>query len=391
MRALTVVAYNVKFGDAILVAVPELVRGATVVRHILIDVGNVLAGPGADSKVFSAVAEDVRRRVDGRPVDLYVMTHEHMDHVQGLLRAHAVGQKLPAIDYAWLTGSAHPRYYQRFPEARKQLELYRAVYEQVRLAAAQRGLLRRAPVRAFLANNDPGRTGDCVAFLRKVARKKTWYVDRRFKPVAGRHHAFREARFSIWGPERETTSYYGRMRPAAPVVSAGGRRKTGLRAPAGVSADALDALLRFAGSGLGDNMLAIDRAANNTSVVFELEWRGWRLLFSGDAELRSWRTMERHGQLRPVHFLKVGHHASHNGTPPDALLEKILPMARPDDRARYALVSTCTATYSGVPDDETVSRVRRRVDRVYETSAVDVGKAVEIEFEAAPTQSSRAL
>jgi beta-lactamase superfamily II metal-dependent hydrolase len=171
------------------------------------------------------------------------------------------------------------------------------------------------------------------------------------------------------------------MRPAAPVLSRAGRLQTGLRTPPGVSRDALNALLRFAGSGLGDNMLAIDRAANNTSIVFELEWRGWRLLFPGDAELRSWRTMERHSQLRPVHFLKVGHHASHNGTPPDTLLEIILPIAREDDRPRYALISTCTDTYSGVPDAETVSRIGRRVDRVYFTSEADVGKAIEISFD----------
>jgi beta-lactamase superfamily II metal-dependent hydrolase len=171
------------------------------------------------------------------------------------------------------------------------------------------------------------------------------------------------------------------MRPAAPVLFKDARRSRRLRAPPGVSQDALNALVKFAGSGLGDNMLAIDRAANNTSIVLELEWRGWRLLFSGDAELRSWRTMDRQGQLRPVHFLKVSHHASHNGTPPEALLENVLPIARADKRPRYALVSTCAGTYSGVPDDETLARIARRVDRVYFTNEVKIGKAIEIKFE----------
>lgn len=378
MTALTVTAYNVKFGDAILVAVPERSGRTTTVRHILIDVGNVL---GEDPEIFNIVMRDILRRLDGRPVDLYVMTHEHLDHVQGLYRAHSANQRLPTIDYAWLTGSAHPRYNERFPEARKQIDLYRAAYDRVRLAATQRGLLALAPVRAFLANNDPRSTNNCVTFLRTVAQKRTCYVDRTFKPTPGRHHSFREARFSIWAPERDTASYYGRMRPAAPVLLKGGRRAKRLRAPTGVSQDALDALLKFAGSGLGGNMLAIDRAANNTSIVLEIEWRGWRLLFSGDAELRSWRTMDRHGQLRPVHFLKVGHHASHNGTPPDALLEKVLPMPRADNRARYALVSTCGGTYRGVPDEETVSRIARRVDHVYLTYEAEIGKAVEVRFD----------
>jgi hypothetical protein len=381
MSALTVIAYNVKFGDAILVAVPEMVRGKSIVRHALIDVGNVLAGPGADTAVFSTVMQDILRRLDGRAVDLYVMTHEHLDHVQGLLRAHSVKQALPGIEYAWLTGSSHPRYYERFPEARKRIELYRAAYDRVRLAATQRGLLNLAPVRAFLANNNPASTQDCVAFLRTIATRRTCYVDRTFRAVPGRTHSFREARFDIWAPERDTTAYYGRIRPAAPVVGADGNPRTSMRAPTGVSQEALDALLRFAAAGLGDNMLAIDRAANNTSVVFELEWRGWRLLFAGDAELRSWRTMDRHAKLRPVHFLKVGHHASQNGTPPDALLEKILPAQRADARARCALISTCTATYSGVPDEDTEARISKRVDRVHKTTDVDVGKALEIEFE----------
>ena len=49
--------------------------------------------------------------------------------------------------------------------------------------------------------------------------------------------------------------------------------------------------MRYLESGLGDSMLFIDRAANNTSVVFAVEWRGWQLLFPGDAELASWATM----------------------------------------------------------------------------------------------------
>jgi hypothetical protein len=379
VSALTVVAYNVLFGDAILVSVPERVRGRTAMRHVLIDVGNVLAGPGStDAKIFGDVLADVRERLDGRPVDLYVMTHEHMDHVQGLLRARDAGYRLPPVDYAWLTASANPRYYGRFPEARKQLALHQAAFERIERMALQQGLLGMAPVRAFLDNNNPRRTADCVDFLRKLSRKKTSFVHRGFAAVAGRHHPFREARFSIWAPEEDTTAYYGRLRPVAPAPTRKGRR---LRAPQGVAQDAFDALVEFSRSGLGDSMLAIDRAANNTSVVFALEWHGWRLLFTGDAEVRSWRTMHRHRQLRPVHFLKVGHHASHNGTPPDDLLDLILPRRRPDDRQRSALVSTCTGAYAGVPDPATMTRLTDRVDRAVTTSEVAAGKSIELTFE----------
>jgi len=369
------VAYNVLFGDAILICIPERNGRKTIMRHVLVDVGNVLGGTD-NSRVFRSVFEDIGRRLEGQPIDLYVMTHEHMDHVRGLLRAHDDGHQLPPIDYAWLTGSASERYYDRFHEAAKQRSLRLAAYERVQRIALQRGILGLAPVRAFLDNNDPRRTGDCVAFLRGLARKKTSYVHRCFKPVAGRTHPFREAAFAIWAPEQNTSSYYGRVRPVMQT-----RRGRKLAAPVGVDQDAFDALVEFSRTGLGDEMLAIDRAANNTSVVFSIEWRGWRLLFSGDAELRSWRTMERKRQLRPVHFVKVGHHASHNGTPSEDVLERILPIRRTDSRKRTALVSTCEHTYNGVPDHDTLARLERRVDALVQTTDVAAGSSVEIRFD----------
>jgi hypothetical protein len=46
----------------------------------------------------------------------------------------------------------------------------------------------------------------------------------------------------------------------------------------------------------------------------------------GDAELESWDMMQRKcgSELKPVDFLKVAHHGSHNGTPLE-LLDRLLP------------------------------------------------------------------
>lgn len=377
MTALTIVAYNVLFGDAILICIPDHNGRKTIMRHVLIDVGNVLGATENNADVFRLIIKDINRRLDGRPIDLYVMTHEHMDHVQGLLCAHSVGEKLPQIDYAWLTASARRDYYKQFTEANKERRLQLAAYDRVQRIALHQGIV-GPPIKAFLDNNNPRKTGDCVAFLRKIARKKTSYVHREFIPVPGKTHPFREATFSIWAPEHDTSSYYGRMRPVPPLEP--GQK---LQAPEGVEQKAFDALLKFSQTGLGDEMLAIDQAANNTSVVFSIEWRGWRLLFTGDAELRSWKTMDQHEKLRPVHFVKVGHHASHNGTPDEDLLDKILPLQRPDKRRRVALVSTCKDTYNGVPDDDTLAKLGYRVDALIQTNQKDLpaGSAVEIRFD----------
>jgi hypothetical protein len=74
-----------------------------------------------------------------------------------------------------------------------------------------------------------------------------------------------------------------------------------------------------------------DRLKNNLSVVLLLEWRGRRLLFTGDAEWQgkgvreghrnsAWDVMLHYPEVKqllqqPLDLLKVAHHGSHNGTP----------------------------------------------------------------------------
>ena len=59
--------------------------------------------------------------------------------------------------------------------------------------------------------------------------------------------------------------------------------------------------------------------------------------------------MDEQGVLEPVHLLKIAHHGSWNGTPQGAILDKILPTQPPDDRKRYAVVSTCLETLQRRP------------------------------------------
>jgi phosphoribosyl 1,2-cyclic phosphodiesterase len=110
---LVVYTYNVLFGDAILVEVPD---GRTR-RFILIDVGNALSGRGGANQPLLDTIKDIKDRTAGK-IDLYVMTHEHMDHVQGLLYAKENGYELQ-IDTVWMPASSEPGYYQRHPEAKK--------------------------------------------------------------------------------------------------------------------------------------------------------------------------------------------------------------------------------------------------------------------------------
>ena len=390
MDALRIRTYNVRFGDAILISVPDQdPAGHTEMRHILIDVGNVLRGEGGEDAVFGAILRDVQEVLDGKPLDLYVMTHEHMDHVQGLpYAAEKLGIELD-VAHAWLTASAAKDYYDHHPEAKKQhlqlVEAYQSISSFLQAVPE-----RETPwIQALMLNNNPNRTADCVDYLRELAAQTT-YVYRGID-LAGTH-PFHETQFQILAPEEDTSAYYGRFQPMALGVTMGeGRRPkprpTRLIPPEGVDAGAFYNLVEARRHGFAENLLAIDKARNNTSVVFTLEWRGWRLLFSGDAEVRSWQTMDKHGALSPVHVLKVSHHASHNGTPQDSILDELLPPAAPDGKRRYALVSTFHGTYNNVPDEHTLERLSARAELV-SSEGLDDGAPVDVKLTERDTQET---
>ena len=365
--AITVFAYNVRFGDAILVEVPD--GGQR--RFILIDLGNVLAGTGGENQPLLDALDDIIARTGGK-VDLYVMTHEHLDHVQGLLYGAANGRRLQA-DEVWMTASTEPTYYDRFPGARrKRLELMEAAQ---RFAETLGSHQLPAGLTAILEMNNARKTADYVNHIRSqlAATDRVHYLFR--GRALDRLHAFTETKLRILAPEEDTSAYYGPRRvslDAAPpgFVSGSGRQVP----PSGVDAGAFYQLIDSMNSGLSDSLLAIDRAANDTSLVLEVTWRGRRLIFPGDAEQRSWQFMAANGDLRPVDLLKVGHHGSHNATPASPILDLILPMARREDAV--AVLSTCADVYPSVPDSPTLALIAERTRAIYRTTDVDPGQPI---------------
>jgi len=394
MSDLVVRAYNVGFGDAVLVSIPEDEgRRHDVVRHLLIDVGNLVAGEANEDGVFTTVVADIAAKTGGE-VDLYVMTHEHMDHVQGLLAARKAGHPL-AAKYAWLTSSAATDYYERHPNAHKE-----RLDDQSRLTdvLAQQDV-GSDPWLALMIRNNAAllpdgaldlTTSSYVDHVRTVAPPdKTFYVDR--SSSLNDKHPFTEAKLRILAPESDTSTYYGRRKKnktftaseAVGVASAGNPDEpvvaTGMLVPpVGVDAGSFFDLVNSRHQLNRETILEIDAAANNTSLVLEIEWRGWTLLFPGDAEGRSWLTMKENELLRPVHFIKVSHHGSMNGTEP-SVIEDLMPLVAPDQRERRAVVSTHEDDWDSVPDPPTLDLYRRRCT-LLDTRTVSRGEAVEIVF-----------
>jgi beta-lactamase superfamily II metal-dependent hydrolase len=385
MDKLRVRVYNVRFGDAILISVPEQVDGGgTEIRHILFDVGNAKAskqgGGGHDDRVFAPVAKDIVQELNGRPLDLYAITHEHWDHVQGLPYAdeHVFPDEdlkvLLQVRHSWFTCSAAPSYYETHPEARKALAAFDEVYAQLQdLWRADQEQARDTYADVLMINNNRNATGFYIDRLRMLAGEpNTHYVHRRREghpedSLVGKH-PFHELELSIWAPEEDTADYFPRLQPMALNVTPGGTEGdmpflTSVIPPCGVDAGAFYDLVSTRQRTFLDNLLAIDKARNNSSMVILLAWRGWKLLFPADAETASWRMMHKQNQLEEVHFLKVSHHGSRTGMPPLEILDQILPgetQVASDGRPRYAVVSTAPETYPGVPDPDTLDELRRR-------------------------------
>ena len=198
-------------------------------------------------------------------------------------------------------------------------------------------------------------------------------------------HPFRRAELEIWAPEEDSSSYYGRFRPMTLGEAPGSTNTatdTPVTPPAGVDASAFFNLRSIREGGFVENLLAIDKAANNSGIVFCLKWQCWTLLFPGDVELRSWREMDKEGVLSPIDFLKVGHHGSHNGTPHANLLDRLFPMPAPLNRTRVAAVSTYKNQYSGIPHNATFDELKDDFAcPVWSTLEEEDGAALTIDFE----------
>ncbi|MBI3972357.1 MAG: hypothetical protein HY332_13845 [Chloroflexi bacterium] len=382
---LTVHAYNVLFGDAILVEVPD--GGQR--RFILFDVGNVVAGEGGRDQPLLDAFDDIIRRTDGH-VDLYVMTHEHLDHVQGLRLAAERGRTLRA-DTVWMTASSEPGYYDRHPDARqRRLELLEAVEAFDAILGADAlpvGLERTHALNV-------ARTADYVDHIRRLT-PRPHYVHR--ESDVRDLHPLAEAELRILAPEEDTSVYYGRVRAHLALPAHGADRSSGAAGarragrkqhppapvpPPGVDAGAFYDLIKCLNGGLAESLLAIDKAGNNTSLVVELTWRGRRLLFAGDAEQESWRLMARHADLRPVDLLKVAHHGSRTGRPPAEALDRILPEVRRD--GAVAVLSTHRSDrWKDVPDADAIAELEARTGTLYRTDDVPPGAPIIVTLESA--------
>lgn len=362
--------YSVGFGDCIYVRIPDD-EGHF---HLLIDCGTSAAAdtlkPAVDD-VLSMLPRDQ----DGKArLDLLVATHPHADHIKGFDPEWFEDVRIGRI---WLSLFMK----QDHPQATKTLAFQNLANDAALALLNRRGLQLAPGVRSLLARSiwNPGALKalrEDLALSSGIHAQYPLYVARdladRLSAAEREQHqldyeqsttcfrGFQEQGtcLRVLSPEWDIDKYYlgqgtfdshslidqymlrteayqatPETLDASSLAAEGAEAAatTKVRQPGNISKREFRQLR----SHLLYSALAFsqkdDRLKNNVSVVLLLEWRGRRLLFTGDAEWQgkgvregrrnsTWDVMLHQPEVeqllvQPLDLLKVAHHGSHNGTP----------------------------------------------------------------------------
>jgi beta-lactamase superfamily II metal-dependent hydrolase len=377
--ALRVRMYDVGFGDAFLLLIPD----GTRTRKVLIDGGSIAQGSAPMADVVRQIVQDVTDSDGTARIDVVVMSHRHRDHVSGF--AQPLWDRVE-VQEVWMPWTEDPKdpLARQIREAQSSLaaHLDKAIQEQ--LAAAGPDTAEGARIAAFgemamnaLSNEDAMRT---------LHEGFAGRPRRRFLPTPKPDESSFETpalpgvTIHILGPSRDE-DVIAQMDPPAGRsylrLAEDQAEADGTPEPFNPSWWVTDeeysgvhdwhhllpatedrSRIRELNADLEGVVAAtLEGAVNGTSLMLVLQVGKAHLLFPGDAQWGTWRVAMSDPDLRALMkravFYKIGHHGSHNATPKE-FVEKIM---SPDV---WAMASTRTRGTWPIPKPELMAALANR-------------------------------
>ena len=382
--SITLRAYNVLFGDALLVSWDE----DDGLHHAWIDFGNFHNDPNA---VFEKVYNDVLARTQGK-LDLLVITHRHQDHMEGfysLRKRFKADFTINRLWYAHVTQNVDYIF-----------EIAERMLRDMLPASIPDG---DTDVGRMFRNNF-GAKGDKIRKQMKailtemgVPASRAFKIRRGLNLTQALPPGITKLGIEVLGPETNSNRYLQPLEHALRVrgitLSASNGSITATRQDPFAGARAVK-FKRSALSGLADLarlrrqlqsgglavLAAVDTTRNNTSIVMRLTHGSTRLLLVGDAEEMSWEIMRKNGAAFKANVMKIGHHGSINSSP-DWSFTKVMPTKL---ASNAAIVSTDPTRFTGdneVPKDEVLTGWRARLknaNRLLRTDSKSLGDSVAV-------------